>query len=83
MWNVFYPHFLINNVAELTPERLRELDVENLLLDVDCTLKQYENQEPEPEIREWLKKINNAGFKFCLLSNRVGKRISRFAELNR
>ena len=44
MWNVFYPHFLINNVAELTPERLRELDVENLLLDVDCTLKQYENQ---------------------------------------
>ena len=81
MWNVFYPHFLINNVAELTPERLRELDVENLLLDVDCTLKQYENQEPEPEIRKRLKKIKNAGFKFCLLSNGVGKRIGRFAEL--
>lgn len=81
MWSLFYPHFRVDSVIELTPERLRELGVDYILLDVDCTLKCYDNQEPRPEICDWLKRIVNAGFKVCLLSNGVGKRIGKFAEL--
>lgn len=80
MWNVFYPHYLIGSVVELTPDRLRFLDVENLLLDVDCTLKCYANQEPTAEINTWLSDIKSEGFRLCLLSNGIGKRISEFAE---
>lgn len=80
MWNVFYPHYLIDSVTDLTPERLRDLGVDNLLLDVDCTLKRYRNQEPEPEIKVWLEEIVRDGFNVCLISNGVGKRIGRFAE---
>ena len=80
MLKVFYPHFLINSVVELTPERLRTLGIEYLLLDVDCTLKRYSNQEPEPDVKAWLKSLKDENFKLCLLSNGVGKRIGQFAE---
>jgi HAD superfamily phosphatase (TIGR01668 family) len=81
MWKVFYPHFLIESVVELTPERLRTLGIEDLLLDVDCTLKRYSNQEPEPDVQAWLESLKAENFRLCLLSNGRGKRISQFAEL--
>ncbi len=81
MWKAVYPHFLIERVTDLTPERLRNLGIENLLLDVDCTLKRYSLQEPEPEVRAWLESLRADGFRMCLLSNGVGKRIGKFAEL--
>lgn len=80
MLTVCYPHYVVRSVAELTPERLRELGVENLILDVDCTLKRYGKQELEPEIRAWLEKIKEEEFRICLLSNGMGPRIGRFAE---
>lgn len=81
MWNVFYPHYRVNSVVELTPEWLRQINVENLLLDVDCTLKCYSNQEPTLEVLDWLNSLKDSGFKMCLLSNGVGGRIKQFANL--
>ena len=80
MWKVFYPHFLIGSVVEASPERLRTLGIENLLLDVDCTLKRYTLQEPEPNVLAWLNSLRDANFRICLLSNGVGKRIGQFAD---
>ena len=81
MWSIFRPHILVDSVVDLTPELLRRFGVENLLLDVDCTLKKYVNQEPEPDVCEWLEVIKNEGFRVCLLSNGVEKRIKTFATL--
>ncbi len=80
MWNVFYPHYRVGSVVELTPERLREMNVDNLLLDVDCTLKCYADREPTPEVTIWLQNLKNAGFQMCLLSNGRGLRIEQFAN---
>ncbi len=80
MWNVLYPHFLVDSVVELSPERLRTLGIENLLLDVDCTLKRYALQEPEPEVMAWLNLLRGENFQLCLLSNGVGARIGQFAS---
>lgn len=81
MWKLLYPHLLVGNVVELTPERLKTLGVEYLLLDVDCTLKRYSLQEPEPDVSAWLESLKDSNFKLCLLSNGVEKRIERFAKL--
>lgn len=80
MWNIFYPHFLINSVVEITPEQLGELGINNLLLDVDCTLKRYLEQEPTPEVWNWLRLMKSNGVNLCLLSNGVGSRIANFAQ---
>lgn len=80
MWNIFYPHFLINSVAEITPEQLGELGIHNLFLDVDCTLKRYRYQEPTPDAWNWLQLMRAKGVNLCLLSNGVGSRIANFAQ---
>ena len=80
MWNVVYPHFLIDRVVDVTPALLRSLDLNYLLLDVDCTLKRYSEETPQPDVLEWLDSMKRAGIGMCLLSNGVGERIGKFAE---
>jgi HAD superfamily phosphatase (TIGR01668 family) len=78
-WNVFAPHLRVDSVLELTLPRLRELGLETLLLDVDCTLKRYRATEVEPAIRAWLDELRTAGLRVCLVSNGRARRIGRLA----
>ncbi len=73
------PHLRVEKVCQLTLERLREMDLEALLLDVDCTLKRYGDTEVTPEVAAWLDELRAAGIGLCLVSNGLGERIGRFA----
>ncbi len=65
---------------ELTPERLRELALDSLLLDVDCTLKRYRETQVSESVGEWLRTLQGVGIGLCLVSNGRGARIERFAS---
>jgi HAD superfamily phosphatase (TIGR01668 family) len=78
-WSLFAPHLRVGSVLELTLPRLRELGLETLLLDVDCTLKRYRAAEVEPAIRAWLDQLRAAGLRVCLVSNGRAGRIGRLA----
>ncbi len=80
MLRILTPHHRIASVLELTPERLRGLGLQSLLLDADGTLKRYTSDECAPGVSEWLGTIKQAGFGLCLVSNGLGERIGRFAE---
>ena len=80
MFRLLTPHHRIAGVLELTPERLRGLGLESLLLDADGTLKRYTSDECAPGVAEWLDSLKQAGFGLCLVSNGLGERIGRFAE---
>ncbi len=73
------PHLRVERVEELTLERLREMDIEFLLLDVDCTLKRYRAAEVTPEVDAWMDELRSGGIQLCLASNGLGKRIGEFA----
>ena len=73
MANIFYPDYLVDTVVDLTLTRLEEYGIVNLILDVDCTLKRYGQQEVAPEILAWLDEMKQAGIGLCLLSNGIGK----------
>ncbi len=79
MLRFFAPHFRVDSVLELSPDRLRELRLESLLLDVDCTLKRYRDEELAPEVTAWLEQLRAAGIGLCLVSNGMGGRIGRLA----
>ena len=49
MLDFLKPSIRTASVLDLSLERLAELGVEALLLDVDCTLKPYLAEEPAPE----------------------------------
>jgi uncharacterized protein len=79
MFHPFTPHIRIGSVTELSADRLRELGLDALLLDVDCTLKRYRSEEVPPEVAAWLDGLRAAGVGLCLVSNGRGPRIGRFA----
>jgi len=80
MFRFLVPHLRIASVCDLSLDRLRELQLESLLLDVDCTLKRYRNAHVLPEVEKWLEKLRSGGIGLCLVSNGRGRRIARLAE---
>jgi HAD superfamily phosphatase (TIGR01668 family) len=80
MFRCVVPHYRVESVLELSVERLRAMGLDALLLDVDCTLKNYRATEVQPEVAAWLESLREAGIAVCLVSNGRGQRIGRFAE---
>ncbi len=78
--SIFSPNLAIDSVLELSPQRLSELGLDSLLLDVDCTLKEYRSETVLPEIHAWLDQLRTIGVGLCLVSNGRGARIGRLAE---
>ena len=60
----------------------REMQLDALLLDVDCTLKRISPRKKCDEEVAGLDRsaLRGAGFGLCLVSNGLGKRIGRLAE---
>ncbi len=79
MPRIFRPTLCIETVVELTPDRLRELGLDSLLLDVDCTLKRYRETHVSENVGKWLGSLQRDGIGLCLVSNGRGPRIERFA----
>jgi len=80
MFSWLFPHYHIERVEELTPERLRQLEIDALLVDVDCTLKRYRSSEMAPAVAVWIEAVRSQGIGFCLVSNGGKHRIRPFAE---
>ncbi len=74
------PRLHCRSVSDLPPDRLRELGIDSVLLDVDCTLKRYHAEQIQPEAAEWLATLRDAGIGVCLVSNGAVPRIGRLAE---
>ena len=80
MLRFFLPHLRVESVLDLGLERLRGLGLDALLLDVDCTLKNYRSGEVGADVAAWLEELRAAGIGLCLVSNGRGGRIRLFAE---
>jgi uncharacterized protein len=80
MWRILRPDLRVESVLELDVSTLRRLGLDTLLLDVDCTLKRYRDEELAPGVADWLSRLLADGIGLCLVSNGLGKRIGRLAE---
>lgn len=74
---ILYPNDLINSVKEITIEYLRANKIKALILDVDNTLINYQ-QELSEEVKKWVKEMKENNIKLYILSNtndkqKVGK----------
>lgn len=80
MPRIFRPSLCVEDVVELAPSRLCELNLDSLLLDVDGTLKRYKETQVSEHVGKWLGSLQDAGIGLCLVSNGRGPRIERFAS---
>jgi len=76
---LFKPTAMKKDVLEITPDFLKDLGVKAVLLDIDNTLASYKSHEPINGAVEWVKTIQNAGFKVIVVSNNFEKRVNPIA----
>ncbi|MBR3002272.1 MAG: YqeG family HAD IIIA-type phosphatase [Clostridia bacterium] len=74
---ILYPNMLLNSVTEITPEILEKNNIKALILDVDNTLINYQ-QELKQEVKKWVEQMKQNKTKLYILSNtndkeKVGK----------
>ncbi len=74
------PDLIINDIYELTPERLKALGIGLLLLDLDNTLAPYTGMQPSVKLRNWVDSLRHAGIEPFIFSNSRGLRASAFSK---
>ena len=74
----FVPDYIFAKFCDVTPEFLREIGVEALLIDIDNTLAPYEQAEPDENIKAWFSALDKAGIKATLVSNNDRERVELF-----
>ena len=77
--NVFQPRHRFRNIFEITPELLRALGVEALLLDIDNTLAKHGHPRPLDGAEGWIRSMEDAGFRIMIVSNAKPERVEDFA----
>src|SRR5215831_6534061 len=80
MISLVTPDLQIDSVLELTVDRVRSLQLDGLLLDMDCTLKDYHDRHCNAEVLQWIKTLSGSGIQLCILSNAKLERLLPLAE---
>jgi HAD superfamily phosphatase (TIGR01668 family) len=80
MLSFLTPHLYLDSVLDLPAERFRSLNRSGLLLDLDCTLKDYHAKIIGEPVVAWVRSLQQAGTRLCLLSNGKPRRIAGFAR---
>lgn len=71
----------VRSVCLISPEMLREMGVEGLLLDIDNTLTTHDNPVPAQGVTDWVARMKAAGIQLRLVSNNHPPRVEPFAQL--
>ncbi|MEG1108100.1 MAG: YqeG family HAD IIIA-type phosphatase [Oscillospiraceae bacterium] len=74
------PSLMLDSIYELKPERLNELGICLLLLDLDNTMAEYSASTPTVHLRNWLDSLKKAHIEPFILSNNRGSRPAAFAK---
>ncbi len=77
---IFKPTAALKSVLEITPEMLKDMGVEALILDLDNTLTTHNNPQPADGVCEWIDTMKSAGIKLLIVSNNHAPRVTPFAE---
>ncbi len=74
------PHLRFSGVCRISHTHLTSRNLNGLLLDVDCTLKDYYSSTFPDTVTTWIHKMQEAGIKLCLFSNGKAQRIEPLAK---
>ena len=68
------------SIYSLTPQMLNGLGVKCLFLDVDNTIKKYNDPDPSDKTRKFIKKLISAEIEIVLCSNNTRSSVKPFAD---
>ena len=78
MTNPFLPTMIANRLTELSPQLLRQRNIQLVMLDFDNTIVPYTTNEPTEEMERWLRDMAASEFAMCVVSNSKKDRVKKF-----
>ncbi len=74
------PKLITDELTDLTPDLLQELDIRLLMLDFDNTIVPYTTDIPTEEMTVWLQSMQKSQVRICIVSNSRKPRVRVFCE---
>lgn len=78
--SLFLPTAAVDRVTDITPQMIRAMNAEAIILDVDNTLATHGSPVPLAGTVEWAHAMRQAGLAVVIVSNNFQKRVAPFAE---
>lgn len=75
----FLPTVIVEQVTQLTPDPLKKMGVELLMLDFDNTIVPYTTNIPTDAMKAWFATMEESGIPLCIVSNSKRDRVKKFA----
>lgn len=80
MLRFLYPKEYLQSVYEITVEKLKKLNIDTVIFDIDNTLVPYWIKEPDNKLKEYFATLKNSGIKLGILSNSKEERSKTFCR---
>lgn len=78
MASLMLPNYIFGKFSDITPEFLKTLGIDALLVDIDNTLASYEEATPNERVLKWVFDMKESGISIALISNNDASRVDEF-----
>jgi HAD superfamily phosphatase (TIGR01668 family) len=78
--NYLSPKYYFDKISDIDLNKLKQKNIDTILLDLDNTLVPWYNNYIDPEIYNWLNNIKMNNFKVCIISNGLSIRVKRISK---
>lgn len=78
MLNRLFPDIYVKSIYEMPLEKMYSKGIRAIAFDIDNTITPFDVAEPDDRAVEFFKRLNEMGFKTCLLSNNNRERITKY-----
>ncbi|NLZ90877.1 MAG: YqeG family HAD IIIA-type phosphatase, partial [Clostridiales bacterium] len=78
MLELLLPDEYVASVFDIDLEGLKKRGIDGLIIDIDNTLVRWGAKTADRRVVEWFARLEELGFKACLLSNNTKDRVVKF-----
>ncbi len=72
------PDFYYDDISCIDIQKLKDLNIEYVICDLDNTLDSHNTKEPSSSALSFLNSLKDAGFTVCIISNGKQERVKRY-----
>ena len=81
MYNLLCPNITVKTLYDIERNELQQQGIRGIIFDLDNTIIPWDSPTMSPDIIQWLNALLAQGFKICLVSNNMGKRVQTIAGI--
>lgn len=81
MYELFCPKIIVTSLFDIDMNTLQVRGIKGIIFDLDNTIIPWDSPNMSSEIVDWLNNVLAQGFKICLVSNNMDKRVKTIADI--